>query len=122
MIGKTTVGGLQSGLVYGFAGQVDGIVRGNPRRARRVDDHVIATGGLAEPAGAALSSTIEAVDPFLTLDGLRPRVGAQQMTPFTRAHWPCSRSRRSPSWRCRVRRGYIVTRSIHQGRGEQYVV
>ena len=26
VIGKTTVGGLQSGLVYGFAGQVDGIV------------------------------------------------------------------------------------------------
>ena len=35
VIGKTTVGGLQSGVVYGFAGQVDGIVAADPRRARR---------------------------------------------------------------------------------------
>jgi type III pantothenate kinase len=34
VIGKTTVSGLQSGLVYGFAGQVDGIGR-DPRRAWR---------------------------------------------------------------------------------------
>ena len=69
VIGKTTVGGLQSGLVYGFAGQVDGIVKAI-RGELGVDARVIATGGLAELV-APHSSTIEAVDPFLTLDGLR---------------------------------------------------
>ena len=69
MIGKTTVGGLQSGLVYGFAGQVDGIVKAI-RGELGVDARVIATGGLAELV-APHSSTIEAVDPFLALDGLR---------------------------------------------------
>ncbi len=69
VIGKTTVGGLQSGLVYGFAGQVDGIVAAI-RGELGVDARAIATGGLAELV-APHSSAIESVDPFLTLDGLR---------------------------------------------------
>jgi type III pantothenate kinase len=69
VIGKTTVGGLQSGVVYGFAGQVDGIVKAI-RGELGVEARVIATGGLAELV-APHSSTIESVDPFLTLDGLR---------------------------------------------------
>jgi type III pantothenate kinase len=69
VIGKTTVGGLQSGVVYGFAGQVDGIVAAI-RGELCVDARVVATGGLAELV-APHSSTIESVDPFLTLDGLR---------------------------------------------------
>lgn len=69
VIGKTTVSALQSGLVYGFAGQVDGIVE---RIRVELGDHapVIATGGLAELI-APHSRTIEKVDPLLTLDGLR---------------------------------------------------
>jgi type III pantothenate kinase len=69
VIGKTTESALQSGLVYGFAGQVDGIVRrirgelGDTARA-------IATGGLADLI-APHSETIERVDPLLTLEGLR---------------------------------------------------
>ena len=69
VIGKTTVAALQSGVVYGFAGQVDGIVNairdelGTPARA-------IATGGLADLI-APHAGTIELVDPFLTLEGLR---------------------------------------------------
>src|SRR5437879_5286618 len=47
VIGKNTVASLQSGLVYGFAGQVDGIVEGI-RRELGVDARVVATGGLAE--------------------------------------------------------------------------
>jgi type III pantothenate kinase len=70
VIGKTTVGGLQSGLVYGFAGQVDGIVARIRRELDAPDAAVIATGGLADLI-APHSTTIEHVDPFLTLEGLR---------------------------------------------------
>jgi type III pantothenate kinase len=70
VIGKTTVGGLQSGLVYGFAGQVDGIVGHIRAELEAPGAPVIATGGLAELI-APHSTTIERVDPFLTLDGLR---------------------------------------------------
>jgi type III pantothenate kinase len=69
VIGKTTVAGLQSGLVYGFAGQVDGIV-GRIREELGAEAPAIATGGLADLV-APHSRTIERVDPFLTLDGLR---------------------------------------------------
>ncbi len=69
VIGKTTVGGLQSGLVYGFAGQVDGIV-GRIRGELGVDAQTVATGGLADLI-APHAATLERVDPFLTLDGLR---------------------------------------------------
>jgi type III pantothenate kinase len=69
VIGKTTVGGLQSGLVYGFAGQVDGIV-GRIREELAADAPAVATGGLADLI-APHSRTIERVDPLLTLDGLR---------------------------------------------------
>jgi len=69
VIGKTTVAALQSGLVYGFAGQVDGIVE---RMRDELGDTApaIATGGLAELI-APHARTIEKVDPLLTLDGLR---------------------------------------------------
>jgi type III pantothenate kinase len=69
VIGKTTVAGLQSGLVYGFAGQVDGIVE-RIREELGAEAPAIATGGLADLV-APHSRTIEKVDPFLTLDGLR---------------------------------------------------
>jgi type III pantothenate kinase len=69
VIGKSTVTALQSGLVYGFAGQVDGIVE--HMRAELGDTaRAIATGGLADLI-APHSRTIEKVDPLLTLDGLR---------------------------------------------------
>jgi type III pantothenate kinase len=69
VIGKTTAGGLQSGLVYGFAGQVDGIVDAI-RGELGTDAPAVATGGLAELI-APHSRTIASVEPFLTLDGLR---------------------------------------------------
>jgi type III pantothenate kinase len=69
VIGKTTQTALQSGLVYGFAGQVDEIVT---RIRDELGEHApaIATGGLAELV-APHSRTLERVDPFLTLEGLR---------------------------------------------------
>jgi type III pantothenate kinase len=69
-IGKTTESALRSGLVYGFAGQVDGIVE---RIRAEVGDGaapVVATGGLAELI-APHTKTISTVDPELTLQGLR---------------------------------------------------
>jgi len=69
VIGKTTVAALQSGLVYGFAGQVDGIVE-RIRDELGVEAPAVATGGLADIV-APHSRTIERVDPFLTLEGLR---------------------------------------------------
>jgi type III pantothenate kinase len=69
VIGKTTVAALQSGVVYGFAGQVDGIVEAI-RGELGTEARAVATGGLAELI-APRSHTIELVDPFLTLEGLR---------------------------------------------------
>jgi len=69
VIGKTTVAALQSGLVYGFAGQVDGVVE-RIREELDAEAPAIATGGLADLV-APHSRTIESVDLFLTLDGLR---------------------------------------------------
>src|SRR3954447_12335376 len=75
-IGKTTESALRSGLVYGFAGQVDGIVE--RIRAELGDEAapVIGTGGLAELI-APHAKTIEKVDPYLTLEGLRLCLGAK---------------------------------------------
>jgi type III pantothenate kinase len=68
-IGTNTTTALQSGVVFGFAGQVDGIV--DRMRAELGDGvRVIATGGLADLI-APHARTIERVDPLLTLEGLR---------------------------------------------------
>ncbi|MEU3843060.1 type III pantothenate kinase [Streptomyces sp. NPDC028635] len=72
VIGKNTVEAMQAGIVYGFAGQVDGVVS---RMARELADDpedvtVIATGGLA-PMVLGESSVIDEHEPWLTLIGLR---------------------------------------------------
>ncbi|GAA4685433.1 type III pantothenate kinase [Streptomyces chumphonensis] len=75
VIGKNTVEAMQSGILYGFAGQVDGVV---DRMARELagpdgdpdDVTVIATGGLA-PMVLGESSVIDEHEPWLTLIGLR---------------------------------------------------
>ena len=69
VIGKTTAAALQSGLVYGFAGQVDRIVE-QIRGELGAEARCIATGGLAELI-APHARTVEKVDPWLTLEGLR---------------------------------------------------
>ena len=68
-IGKNTVEALQSGALYGFAGQVDGLV-GRIRDELPGIDAVIATGGLA-PIVVPESRTITHPEPDLTLIGLR---------------------------------------------------
>jgi type III pantothenate kinase len=69
VIGKTTTGALQSGLLFGYAGMVDAMVA-RIRQELGGDARVIATGGLAHRI-ASESATIERVEPFLTLEGLR---------------------------------------------------
>lgn len=69
IIGKNTVDAMQSGILYGYVGQVEGIVARMKKFANE-NLKVIATGGLA-PLIAAESDVIDHVDPFLTLKGLQ---------------------------------------------------
>jgi type III pantothenate kinase len=68
-IGRSTQQALRSGIVYGFAGQVDGIV-GRIREELGDEATAIATGGLAT-AIAPFCENIDEVDDLLTLTGLR---------------------------------------------------
>jgi len=69
VIGKDTIGSIKSGIIFGYAGLVDGIVK-RMKAEMGTDPKVIATGGLAELL-FDVSGTIEAVEPALTLEGLR---------------------------------------------------
>ena len=70
VIAKNTVEALQSGALYGFAGQVDGIVTRIVAELGGSVTAVIATGGLA-PVVIRESSTVTVHRPDLTLQGLR---------------------------------------------------
>lgn len=73
VIGKNTVEALQSGTIYGFAGQVDGLVHRitvELQQSYSESPTVIATGGLA-PLVLGISETIAHHEPDLTLIGLR---------------------------------------------------
>lgn len=69
VIAKNTVNSIQAGLFFGYVGLVDGIV-GRMRQESRENPLVLATGGLALTIAPA-SQTIQEVEPFLTLEGLR---------------------------------------------------
>jgi type III pantothenate kinase len=69
VIGRTTTAALQSGLLFGYAGVVDAMVE-RIRAELGQDAHVVATGGLAHRV-ADETRSIERVEPFLTLEGLR---------------------------------------------------
>ncbi|WP_274365921.1 type III pantothenate kinase [Paenibacillus thermotolerans] len=68
-VGRTTVSSMQAGIIFGFAGQVDGIVS-RIREEFRTNAKVVATGGLAELI-AGESKTIDIVNAELTLTGLQ---------------------------------------------------
>jgi len=69
VVGRSTVGSMQSGLYFGYAEMCEGII-GRIRRELGEAVRVVATGGLAETLAVDIPS-IESVDPVLTLTGLR---------------------------------------------------
>jgi type III pantothenate kinase len=69
VIGKDTASSIKSGIIFGYAGLVDGMVK-RMKAEMGTNPGVIATGGLATLMHK-VSETIEAVEPNLTLEGLR---------------------------------------------------
>lgn len=69
VIGKNTVSAMQAGILYGYVGQVEGIVKRFKEHAQ-TEPKVIATGGLASLISKE-SDVIDIIDPFLTLKGLQ---------------------------------------------------
>jgi len=70
VIGRTTITNLQSGLIYGYIGQVDYLVRQIKKELGAPDAFVVATGGLALLV-AQEGGVIDKLDGLLTLKGLR---------------------------------------------------
>jgi type III pantothenate kinase len=68
VIGSDTVRAMQSGIIYGYAGLVDGIVE-RMKKEFSADAKVVATGGLAELVSPE-TKTIREIKPHLTLEGL----------------------------------------------------
>lgn len=69
VVGKDTISSIQAGIIFGYAGLVDGIVQ-RMRSEMGSEPKVIATGGLA-PLIQDVAHSIEAVEPDLTLEGLK---------------------------------------------------
>jgi type III pantothenate kinase len=68
VIGVDTAGSIQAGLVFGYAGMVDALVRRMEQELGRAT-YVVATGGLATVIGPETAS-IQKIEPLLTLEGL----------------------------------------------------
>jgi type III pantothenate kinase len=69
VVGRNTVQSIQSGILHGYVGLVDGLIE-RIRHELEFETAVLATGGLARSISAQ-SRHIERVDPLLTLEGLR---------------------------------------------------
>jgi type III pantothenate kinase len=69
VVGTDTISCIQSGIIFGYAGLVDGIVR-RMKAEMQSNPVVVATGGLATLI-RNVADTIEAVEPDLTIEGLR---------------------------------------------------
>lgn len=69
-IGRTTISNIQSGIIYGYIGSVESIVRGIKKELGEPSVRVIATGGMAQMV-AEESDIIDEIDRMLTIKGLR---------------------------------------------------
>lgn len=69
VIGRNTIHAMQSGIVYGYGALIDGLVR-KMKEETKTESYVVATGGLAYLM-EGVCETIDEVDQFLTLKGLR---------------------------------------------------
>jgi type III pantothenate kinase len=69
VIGSDTISAMQSGIIYGYAGLVDGLVE-RMKKELSMEARVVATGGLAELVSPE-TKTIQEIKPHLTLEGLR---------------------------------------------------
>ena len=70
VIGRNTITNLQSGIVYGYVGQVSYLIRKMKQEIGAPEAKVIATGGLALLV-AGETDAIDVLDGTLTLKGLR---------------------------------------------------
>ena len=70
VVGKNTVSNMQSGIVYGYVGQIEYLVRRMKAELNAPNAKVIATGGMALLV-ADESKAIDVLDGLLTLKGLR---------------------------------------------------
>lgn len=68
VVGRNTISAMQSGIVFGYVGLVEGIVA-RMKKTANIQPRVIATGGLA-PLIANETPLVDHIDPFLTLKGL----------------------------------------------------
>ncbi|AYC30681.1 type III pantothenate kinase [Paenisporosarcina cavernae] len=68
VVGKNTISAMQAGIVYGYVGQVEGIVKRMIAQSKETPT-VVATGGMANLI-AAETNVIDYIDPYLTLKGL----------------------------------------------------
>ena len=70
VIGRNTITNLQSGIIYGYVGQVEYLIKKMKKELDRNDAVVVATGGMARMI-AAETKAIDKIDGRLTLKGLR---------------------------------------------------
>ena len=70
IISRNTVSGMQAGIIYGYVGQIDEIVRRMKKEMGYDEIRLIATGGYPRMISRE-SKTIDKIDHFLTLTGLR---------------------------------------------------
>ena len=70
VIGKNTISNLQAGMIYGYVGQVEYLVKKMKKELGRDDAKVVATGGLSRMI-ASETKVIDHIDGLLTLKGLR---------------------------------------------------
>lgn len=71
ILGKNTVGNMQAGIIYGFTGLVDYIIRQIRTEEGFADAKVIATGGMSQLITQTDNNIIDVVDRALSLKGLR---------------------------------------------------